>query len=209
MTSPLQFRRGSGRSPRLGLAQLASVSLLLAACGGSVDGGGTGGAGAQAGSGGSGAQAGSGGAMGGSGGAMGGSGGVTGGSGGVTGGSGGLGGVAGFGGGTGGGSCGALEQAYSDVLTQAKVCNPFIDMNECTAQVADQLACPCGPTFVNGGNGETIKMLQEIQDQWSAQKCYEGIGCPAIACQPPAGGGCEVDASGKSGSCQDYWLNGA
>jgi hypothetical protein len=166
------------------------AAFVLAACGGSVDNGGSGG------SAGGGAQAGSGG-------------GHTGGSGGATGGSSGFGGTAGLGGGTGGAPCDALAAAYAQTLTQAKVCNPFMDMETCTQLVPDALVCPCGNTYVSAMNQQALGTLKQIQSQWDAQNCGAGIMCPAIACEQPAAGVCEVDASGSSGSCVDYFLNGA
>jgi hypothetical protein len=179
------------------------AAFVLAACGGSVDNGGSGG------SAGGGAQAGSGGGhTGGSGGATGGSGGAPGGTGGATGGSSGFGGTGGFGGGSGGAPCDALAAAYAQTLTQAKVCNPFMDMETCTQLVPDALVCPCGDTYVSTMNQQALVKLKQIQSQWDAQNCGAGIMCPAIACEQPAAGVCEVDASGSSGSCVDYFLNG-
>jgi len=178
-----------------------STAVLLSACGGQSENVGTGGAagvgGASAsGGGGTGAVAGTGG-----------SGAVDGGSGGtVSGGSGGIGASGGAPGG-GGAPCNSLAEAYVDTLKKAKVCNPFIDMEECTQKVADALMCPCGTTFVNPGNVEAMKTLGDLQYFWDAQKCGDGIGCPAIACEEPALGSCTADSATATGACQDMYTN--
>lgn len=187
----------------LGVVTLAS---LLGACGGKSDSDGAGGTGAAAGAGGGGGSgAVAGGGSGGS--ATGGSGAM----GGAPGGSGGVGGVAGDGGAPGGGGapCASLSAAYLDTLKKAKACNPFIDMEECTATVADALDCPCANTYVNPGNSEAMKTLSDLKYFWDAQKCGEGIGCPAIACEPPLSGSCTPDSTGSSGVCQDNFSNGS
>lgn len=165
-----------------------SGCLWVFACGGesTTDGSGGGGSGASSGGGGSGAMDGGigGTAAGGSGGALGGA------------------------PGGGGAPCSALAQAYDEQLALAKGCNPVLSSEQCTLQIADALACPCGPTFVNPDNGAALATLNELSVQWNAQKCSEGINCPAIACEPPAFGACEVDASTGQGSCQDMFKNG-
>jgi hypothetical protein len=169
---------------------LVSLSFLVA-CGGesTSDGSGGGGSGAQAGTGG-----GSNGGTSGNGGSGGGSGGVGGSTGGATGG--------------GGAPCQALIDGYMETLKSAKECNPFIDMNECTGQVPNSLVCPCGPTYVNPANTQALATLKQIEEQAIAQNCLP-TGCPAIACEQPALGTCEPDASGNSGSCQDLFTNDA
>lgn len=166
---------------------LASFSFLVA-CGGqsTSDGSGGGGSGAQAGSGG-----GSNGGTSGNGGS-GGTGGVGGSTGGATGG--------------GGAPCQALIDGYMETLQLAKECNPFIDLNECMATVPNSLVCPCGPTYVNPANEKAIATLKEIEEQAKAQNCLP-VGCPAIACEQPALGTCEPDATGNSGLCQDLFTN--
>ncbi|MFO0566140.1 MAG: hypothetical protein U0263_10795 [Polyangiaceae bacterium] len=154
---------------------------------GQAESGGTGGA---SGSGGGGAVSGSGGTSGG------GTGGT--GTGGVS-----TGGVSG----SGGAPCSVLDTTYAATLVQAKVCNPALDMEQCTAKVPDALACPCAFTFVNAGNASALNSLTELSAQWSLQKCSEGIDCPAIACEAPALGSCKADATTGSGSCQDMFTN--
>ncbi len=165
-----------------------SSFILLVACGGEseTDGTGGGGSGASAGNGGSGA--------------------TDGGSGGT--GNGGSGGALGGAPGGGGAPCSALAQVYSEQIAKAKLCDSLSATQQCTLQVADALECPCGPTFVNPDNGNAITTLNELQAQWNAQKCSEGINCPAIACETPALGACEVDATTGQASCQDMFKNG-
>ncbi|MBK7584420.1 MAG: hypothetical protein IPI67_29975 [Myxococcales bacterium] len=180
-----------------------ALSLVagLVACGGQSETGGTGGA---AGAGGASASGGGGtGAVSGGGG----SGAVDGGTGGTVAGGGGVGASGGAPGG-GGAPCASLEQGYVETLKKAKVCNPMIDMEQCTKKVPDALACPCGGTFVNAGAAEALKTLGDLKYFWDTQKCGEGIGCPAIACEEPAGAGCDADPAGSSGTCQDMYLNG-
>lgn len=184
-----------------------ALSFLLLACGGQSESEGTGGSGG-AGAGGSGGGGGSGALGGGGTGALGG-----GGTGAVDGGSGGMG--AGGSGGTsvggapggGGAPCSALEAAYTSALASAKSCNPFIDMEECTAKVPDALACPCGLTFVNPSNAQAMKTMADTKYFWDQQKCGEGIGCPAIACEDPALGSCQPDSTNSGGVCQDMYKN--
>jgi hypothetical protein len=188
---------------RTGWLSLGSLAFLLA-CGGEST---SDGAGGNAGTGG-----GSSGGNGGSG-NVGNGGSGNGGSGAVSG-SGGLGAAGGVGGGASGGApggggapCAALNQAYAETLQSAKQCNPFIDMNECTDQMPDALMCPCASTFVNPGNTQAMSTLKELQAQWNLQKCFEGIGCPAIACEQPAFGTCQPTASGETGACEDLFTN--
>ncbi len=161
--------------------------LAVIACGGKSTTGGSGGSGASAGNGGTGAA---------SGGGTSGNGGGSGG--GATGGS----------GGSGGTPCDELAQGYADMLATAKLCDPFIDENECTLQVENALICPCGPTFVNPGNTSALDALKQLQGKWDAQMCGADIDCPAIGCETPALGACQVDPSGAMGSCQDLFTNG-
>jgi hypothetical protein len=183
----------------------ASSLLLLIACGGesTSDPLGAGGAGAQAGSSGSGGGSTGGATNGGSGG----SGAVYGGTGGI--GTGATGGVAAGGAPSGGGGapCTALADGYQQALSSAKVCNPYIDMNECTQPMPDQLPCPCGNTFVNPSNTQALTTLKELQAQWNAQGCYEGIACPDIACQEPSFGSCAPSPVGTYGNCEDLFEN--
>ena len=163
---------------------LTSFSILIA-CGGestSHAGKGAGGSGAQAGSGGS--------ATGGSSG-NGGSGAVDGGSGGV-----------------GGSPCQSIIDSYAAVTKSAKVCNPFIDLNECSGTVPNSIACSCAPTYVNPANTEAIENLTHIQEEAFAQGCLP-FGCPAIACEQPVLGTCAPDPGGNSGTCQDLFANDA
>jgi hypothetical protein len=171
---------------------LTSFSFLVA-CGGesTSDGSGGGGSGAQAGSGG---------------GSNGGTSGNGGSGGGIVGGSGGTGGSTGGATGGGGAPCQALIDGYMETLNSAKKCDPFIDMNECTGQAPNSLICSCAPTYVNPANTQALDMLKQIQEQAAAQNCLP-FGCPAIACEQPALGTCELDAGGNSGTCQDLYTN--
>lgn len=170
----------------------------LTACGGQSESGGTGG------SAGTGASAGSGGSTSGGGG---GSGAVDGGSGGtVSGGSGGVGAMGGAPGG-GGAPCSSLATAYDEALKKAKACNPAVDMEQCTSTLPDALDCPCAPTYVNPANAEALKTLGDLKYFWDAQKCSEGIACPAIACEAPVAGSCQPDAAGATGTCEDMFTN--
>lgn len=171
---------------------LGCFSFVIA-CGGESTSDGSGG------SGGGGTSGGGGGTSGGSG--NGGSGAVYGGTGGVGGGS------SGGAPGGGGAPCAALNDAYAQALQSAKVCNPFIDFNECMKPVPDALMCPCAQTYVNPGNTQAVATLDELQAQWNLQKCFEGIGCPAIACEQPALGTCEPNAGGDTGTCADLFTN--
>lgn len=165
-----------------------SGCLWVVACGGesTTDGSGGGGSGASSGGGGSGA--------------------MDGGSGGTA--AGGAGGALGGAPGGGGAPCSALAQAYDEKVKVAKGCNPILSSVQCTLQIADALDCPCATTFVNPDNGAALATLNELTVQWNAQKCSEGIACPAIACEPPVFGACEEDASTGKASCQDMFKNG-
>jgi hypothetical protein len=165
---------------------LTSFSILIACGGESTSHAGKGGSGAQAGSGGDATGGGSG----------------NGGSGAVAGGSGGVGGSVG-----GGGSpCQAIMDSYAAVMKSMKVCDPFIDLNECTGTVPNSIICSCAPTYINPANTEAIENLEHIQEEAFAQGCLP-FGCPAIACEQPALGTCEPDPSGNSGTCQDLYTN--
>jgi hypothetical protein len=100
-----------------------------------------------------------------------------------------------------------LNEAYAQALQSAKVCNPFIDFNECMQTMPDALMCPCAQTYVNPGNTQAMGTLKELQAQWNLQNCSEGIGCPAIACEQPALGTCEPNAGGDTGTCADLFTN--
>lgn len=181
-------------------------ALLFLACGGESTGDGSGGSGG-AGTGGSGT--GGGGNVAGTSGSGSGATTTTGGTGGggAPGGGGASSGGASSGGAPGGGGapCASLQTAYVETIAKAKVCNPAIDSEQCTAKVPNELECPCGDTHVNPGNTEALKNLNDLTYFWNAQKCGVGVACPDIACQEPKGGACQPDSSGVSGSCQDVY----
>ena len=105
--------------------------------------------------------------------------------------------------GTGGPSqCAVLEQAYLDAVQDARSCDPFIDFEECTEIINEELRCPCGGTAVNPGNVEAIEELDSIADQWLAAGCGDDIACPAIACEPALGGSCQPAPDGMTGICE-------
>jgi hypothetical protein len=90
-------------------------------------------------------------------------------------------------------------------VAKAKTCNPLIDFESCTTTVPNELECPCGNTYVNAGNTEAMKNLNDLAYFWKAQKCEVGVACPDIACQKPKGGSCEPDSSGVTGQCKDVY----
>lgn len=166
------------RAIGIGLALLA-----LTACGGDATNDGTGGSGASSGTGG------------------GGGGGTSGSGGGTSGGSGG--GTSGAPGG-GGAPCAALAEVYLEQLDAARTCDPSIDGPQCTLQVADELPCPCAPTFVDASNTAAVSSLGEVAAQWQMQQCG-GDPCPAIACQLPTSAVCEPDPGTGLGRCKDVY----
>jgi hypothetical protein len=108
-------------------------------------------------------------------------------------------------GGTSGTSCAELEGMYAAALAEAKSCNSLINSLQCTQQVNDELACPC-TTYVNPANADAMAMLAKAQEEWKLQGCGDNIGCPAIACPVPQGGGCVPNgAGGDADGCQDFW----
>jgi hypothetical protein len=169
-----------------------AVVGVLAGCGGQSSSDGSGGVS------GSGASSGSGG------GSTGGNG--TGGGGAVSGGGSGGTSVGGGGGtpGSGGAPCSVLPQVYDEMLVKLRVCNPAVDINQCTQPVPDDLACPCAVTYVNAANSTDLQTLQEIQAAWDNQHCGDTIDCPAVDCAVPMIGECVPDSVG-SGMCQDEY----
>lgn len=99
--------------------------------------------------------------------------------------------------------CDELQELYQAALGAARACSPFIDMEQCTAQVGSELACPC-PTYVNPENTAALSTLAELQSQWAAAGCGDDVGCPAVECEVPIAALCEPQAgSGDTGRCVD------
>lgn len=94
--------------------------------------------------------------------------------------------------------CAALENEYLEVLAAAKACSPMLTVEQCTLLVDNELACPCGGTFVNPNNAEVAKLF-ELRDEFSNMGCRDLVSCPDILCAMPEGGRCD----GASASCVD------
>lgn len=100
-------------------------------------------------------------------------------------------------------SCEDLEAQYRAALEEAKVCNPTIDMEQCTSSAPDELGCPCD-TFVNPDNTAALTTLGELRDQWEEMDCQ--VPCPGVECEVPAGGHCvPMGGSGSTGGCHDLF----
>jgi hypothetical protein len=100
-------------------------------------------------------------------------------------------------GGRGEAECAELASEYLEVLKVAQVCDPDIDLVQCTEEVPSTLACGC-PTFVNPKNQKAVARLHALERVW-LESCPP-ILCPAIACELPEQGFCTSSGSG-SGHC--------
>ena len=99
--------------------------------------------------------------------------------------------------------CDDLELQYTAALVAARSCNPWIDFEQCTEEIPDQLACPC-PTFINPGNTEARNELRRLHQLWLDNGCGNLIDCPEIPCAVPGYSYCEpTGGSGEAGTCVD------
>lgn len=98
-------------------------------------------------------------------------------------------------------TCDTLHQQYLEAIDDAQVCDPGINLAQCTLQLDDQLACPC-PTFVNPSNAAAIRQAQSLQAQWDALGCSAQVNCPAVECIAPMSASC-VANSIAIGACID------
>lgn len=99
-------------------------------------------------------------------------------------------------------TCTKLNQDYVAAVKAAKTCNPLSmsPVIQCSAQVEDQLFCPC-TTFVNPGSAAFQKLV-DLKKQWLAQSCdQQEIACPAIACMAPGSASCLGNTA--AGTCVD------
>lgn len=99
-------------------------------------------------------------------------------------------------------SCDDLRAAYLETIAEAKACNPLIDFNECTELVPDRLDCPCS-TYVNAGDQAALETLAELRARFEANACSSGA-CPAVECEPAASAACVGDGA-STGVCQDQF----
>jgi hypothetical protein len=99
-------------------------------------------------------------------------------------------------------SCDDLREAYIETIAEAKACNPLIDFNECNELVPDQLDCPCS-TYINPGNQAALDTLADLRARFEANACSSGA-CPAVECEPAASAACVGDSE-SNGVCQDQF----
>jgi hypothetical protein len=99
-----------------------------------------------------------------------------------------------------------MQTTYASVLATAKTCNPVVTVQQCTAKVDDELACPCS-TFINPSNTAAAAELAKLQISWKAKSCQLGIVCPAALCPQPSGAACVGAGGGTKGSCHDITNN--
>jgi hypothetical protein len=98
-------------------------------------------------------------------------------------------------GGGGGGDCAAIIAAVDDALTDAKACNPLIDVEQCT-QV---LEGPCCPVAVNPGNAAAVQAFQQAMTDLEDSGCV--VMCPEIPCIDNPVGLCVGNT--QNGSCTE------
>lgn len=99
-------------------------------------------------------------------------------------------------------TCDGLRLAYAETIASAKACNPLIDFNECTALVPDSLDCPC-LTYVSSVNRTALDNLAHFQARFQANACSSGV-CPAVECEPATSAACVGDTA-SNGVCQDQF----
>jgi hypothetical protein len=94
-----------------------------------------------------------------------------------------------------GASCDAIKAALAVQVELAKVCQPQSSSKQCTRTISqDQLPCGC-PVFVNPGNGDAIKQIDELLSTWRRKGCGAGIDCKS--CATPSSGSCEATPAGS------------
>jgi hypothetical protein len=98
-------------------------------------------------------------------------------------------------GGEGGGNCDAVIAAVNAALADAKVCNPLIDVEQCT-QVLDG---PCCPVAVNPGNTAAVQAFQDAMTDLQNGHC--NVPCPEIPCIENPVGLCQGNT--EMGSCTE------
>lgn len=98
-------------------------------------------------------------------------------------------------GGEGGGNCDAVLEAVNAALADAKVCNPLIDIEQCT-QVLDG---PCCPVAVNPGNAAAVQAFQDAMTDFQNGHC--NANCPDIPCIESPIGSCQGNT--EMGSCTE------
>lgn len=102
--------------------------------------------------------------------------------------------------GTGVASCEQMNQAYRQLVNEARSCTSGIDIPQCKSRVPDDLYCPC-ETWIDGGNEQAVQALFEIADAFVDQGCLNPPpDCPPVACQLLLDSACAndvcIDASG-------------
>jgi hypothetical protein len=98
-------------------------------------------------------------------------------------------------GGEGGGNCDAVIEAVNAALADAKVCNPLIDVEQCT-QVLDG---PCCPVAINPGNTAAVQAFQDAMTDLQNGHCT--VPCPEIPCIENPVGMCQGNT--EMGSCTE------
>ena len=84
----------------------------------------------------------------------------------------------------------------TDALAKAKVCDPSVEIEECTMVAASSIQCGC-PTSVN--RNFDLASFDRLAQTWSALACGAGVLCGACPA-PPSGGTCSPE-----GSCVDVF----
>jgi Collagen triple helix repeat (20 copies) len=102
--------------------------------------------------------------------------------------------------GAGGERCDTLKTQYAAALQSARTCNPLLRSVQCMETEPNGFNCPACQTHV-----QDATELHAIQQQWAAGGCDKLIvACTALACLPPANGGCvATDGGGGGGTCKD------
>lgn len=98
------------------------------------------------------------------------------------------------------GSCGVLESEYAALLSDARACDPALDIDQCTTTIPNALACGC-PTPVNPSNAEAVAALAALSAEWQERGCYQDAICPAVECDTLVGTVC-TPTTGASGQCE-------
>lgn len=98
-------------------------------------------------------------------------------------------------GGEGGADCNDVLEAVNAALADAKVCNPLVDVEQCT-QVLDG---PCCPVAVNPANTAAVQAFQDALIDFQNGSC-EAL-CPDVVCIDEPVGSCQGNS--EMGSCTE------
>lgn len=104
-------------------------------------------------------------------------------------------------------TCDEIANEYDAELQLVRICNPLVNALQCTKLHYRALRCPGCGSYVNPANASALARLAELERVWKAQRCGEGIMCPAIDCMDPRSGSCEPTPPGSKapGLCQNQY----